>query len=167
MCQKKLFSVSILSLFLVFTSCSVKTDKECNTLINQQVLGKIIPKNSSEVVSSPFGIQAGGSLRVFSGSRYTPILSSAYPPLSELPDGFNGVYTEERGSSSLPAFWLLNLGLEKSLKVNDNVTASLLLDWYNVTNNSIAIELNPNINAPADGFKETLKVTNPGIFQYS
>jgi len=77
MYQRKLLSVSILSLFLIFTSCSVKTDKDYNTLINKQVLGKIIPKNSSQVISSPFGIQAGTAFGIKAGTMEDSLLYKA------------------------------------------------------------------------------------------
>lgn len=55
----KLLFVSILTVGILITSCIVNTENDSNLLISNQSLGKIIPKNSSEITSSPFGIQAG------------------------------------------------------------------------------------------------------------
>ena len=49
----------ILTASLFIISCAVNKEKDTNKQISQQLLGKIIPKNSSEITSSPFGIQAG------------------------------------------------------------------------------------------------------------
>ena len=38
------------------------------------------------------------------------------------------------GDDRLPTFSILNLGLEKAFKISDNTTATLFVDWYNVTN---------------------------------
>jgi hypothetical protein len=51
--------VSIFTAILLGTSCAENIEKESKSLINQPLLGKIVPKNSSEITSSPFGIQAG------------------------------------------------------------------------------------------------------------
>ncbi len=59
--MKPIQFVIISTVIFIFSSCSVKTGKDNNSLMDQQALGKIIPKNSSEISSSPFGIQAGTS----------------------------------------------------------------------------------------------------------
>ncbi|UCH98049.1 MAG: hypothetical protein JSV88_14675, partial [Candidatus Aminicenantes bacterium] len=81
-----------------------------------------------------------------------------------------GVYLYRAGKKSgnerLPFFWLLNLGLEKTLDITDTITATLLVDWYNVTNNQIELKHNLNIGAAAGPANpEPIMWTNPGIFQ--
>jgi len=49
----------IVYIFLLLTGISSCLDQEESTQINLKVAGKIIPKRSSEITSSPFGIQAG------------------------------------------------------------------------------------------------------------
>jgi hypothetical protein len=53
--KKKFLLPLILSMF-VLSSCKVETEP---SLTGLKKIGKIIPKNSSEIKSSPFGIQAG------------------------------------------------------------------------------------------------------------
>jgi len=56
--MQKIFFILIVLIFIVFTSCKVKVAPE-PSLTGLAKIGKIIPKNSSEIKSSPFGIQAG------------------------------------------------------------------------------------------------------------
>lgn len=72
---------------------------------------------------------------------------------------------KKAGDDRLPTFWMLNLGLEKVLKISDTVTATLVLDWYNATNNQIELKHNLNIGAaPAD--PTPVMWTNAGLFQF-
>jgi len=70
------------------------------------------------------------------------------------------------GDERLPTFWMLNLGLEKTLKVTDTVTATLVLDWYNATNNQIELKHNLNIGTDPPGDPEPVMWTNAGLFQF-
>ncbi|UCH95673.1 MAG: TonB-dependent receptor [Candidatus Aminicenantes bacterium] len=70
------------------------------------------------------------------------------------------------GDERLPTFWMLNLGLEKTLKVTDTVTATLVLDWYNATNNQIELKHNLAIGADAPGEVQPTMWTNAGLFQF-
>ncbi len=114
---------------------------------------------------APYGIQVGGRLIVLAGARYTPELSSNYPPLNTIPDGFATVYTEERGSSGLPTFWMLNLSLEKSFKITETVTATMFVDGYNITNNTPALQVNPIMNSTYTPYKEIQRILDPSIFR--
>lgn len=53
------FLLRFLVLIIFMISCSVSSEKENDQLISFKSVGKIVPKNSSEITSSPFGIQAG------------------------------------------------------------------------------------------------------------
>jgi hypothetical protein len=69
------------------------------------------------------------------------------------------------GDERLPTFWMMNLGLEKTLKISDTVTATLVLDWYNATNNQIELKHNLGIGEdPAE--PEPVMWTNAGLFQF-
>jgi hypothetical protein len=49
----------LLGISILISSCISGNEQEINQLINQPLLGKIVPRKSTEVSSSPFGIQAG------------------------------------------------------------------------------------------------------------
>ena len=70
------------------------------------------------------------------------------------------------GDERLPTLWMLNLGLEKTLQVSDTVTATLVLDWYNATNNQIELKHNLSIGADAAGEPQPVAWTNAGLFQF-
>ncbi|UCH96379.1 MAG: TonB-dependent receptor [Candidatus Aminicenantes bacterium] len=70
------------------------------------------------------------------------------------------------GDERLPTFWMLNLGLEKTLKVTDTITATLVLDWYNATNNQIQLKHNLAIGAEDPGEPEPTMWSNAGLFQF-
>jgi hypothetical protein len=66
------------------------------------------------------------------------------------------------GDDRLPPFWMLNLGLEKTFRVSPKLNVTLLINVYNVTNNSITLKVNPVIGDTQD---EIERILNPGIFQ--
>jgi hypothetical protein len=69
------------------------------------------------------------------------------------------------GDERLPTLWMLNLGLEKTLKISDTVTATLVLDWYNATNNQIELKHNLSIGEDPEA-PEPVMWTNAGVFQF-
>jgi len=81
------------------------------------------------------------------------------------------VYLYEGGSKlgdrRLPTFWMLNLGLEKTFKIADTVTATLAIDWYNATNNQIELKHNLTVGSEIDpGEPSPVMWTNAGLFQF-
>jgi hypothetical protein len=71
------------------------------------------------------------------------------------------------GDRRLPTFWMLNLGLEKTFKVTDLVTATLAIDWYNATNNQIELKHNLTVGATIDpGEPQPVMWSNAGLFQF-
>ncbi|MBN2345218.1 MAG: hypothetical protein JXO51_02435, partial [Candidatus Aminicenantes bacterium] len=70
------------------------------------------------------------------------------------------------GDDRLPAFWTLNLGLEKrfQLGAGDATTATVFVDAYNVTNNGTTLAKGAQFDTSSFG-KITRKL-NPGIFQF-
>ena len=70
------------------------------------------------------------------------------------------------GDERLPMFWMLNLGLEKTLKISDTVNATLVVDWYNATNNQIELKYNLAIGANTPGAPEPTMWSNAGLFQF-
>jgi hypothetical protein len=70
------------------------------------------------------------------------------------------------GDERLPNFWMLNMGLEKTLKISENVTATIVVDWYNATNNQIELKYNLGITSAAPGDPVPVMWTNAGVFQF-
>jgi hypothetical protein len=70
------------------------------------------------------------------------------------------------GDERLPTFWMLNLGVEKTLKVSDTVSATLVLDWYNATNNQIELKHNLSIGEAAPSEPQPTMWSNAGVFQF-
>jgi hypothetical protein len=71
------------------------------------------------------------------------------------------------GDRRLPTFWMLNLGLEKTFKITDTVTATLAVDWYNATNNQIELKHNLTVGSAIDPDEpEPVMWTNAGLFQF-
>jgi len=70
------------------------------------------------------------------------------------------------GDERLPTFWMLNLGLEKTLKITDTVTATLVIDWYNATNNQIELKHNLNIGEDPVSDPDPTMWSNAGLFQF-
>jgi hypothetical protein len=70
------------------------------------------------------------------------------------------------GDERLPTFWMLNLGLEKTLKVTDTVNATLVIDWYNATNNQIVLKHNLTIGADTPAAPQPTMWSNAGLFQF-
>jgi hypothetical protein len=67
------------------------------------------------------------------------------------------------GEDRLPTFTILNLGLEKVFKISDKTSATLFIDWYNVTNTQATLKVENTIGQYKD---EVLMVSNPGNFQF-
>jgi hypothetical protein len=58
--NKDLFLCIFTSIYIC-SSCTINSKKDGNPIISQPSIGKIVPKISSEISTSPFGIQAGTS----------------------------------------------------------------------------------------------------------
>jgi hypothetical protein len=88
--------------------------------------------------------------------------------ISSLNQGATYLYQlgKKVGDERLPTFWMLNLGLEKTLRVSDKVSATLVVDWYNATNNQIELKYNLGIGADAPGAPQPSLWSNAGLFQF-
>jgi hypothetical protein len=67
------------------------------------------------------------------------------------------------GDDRLPPFWMLNLGLEKTIKISDTAAATIFVNGYNITNNRTVLMKNPILGSSVD---KVQLVSNPGIFQF-
>jgi len=69
--------LSVLLVGFLIISCTSNNEKDNNQLIPQPLLGKIVPKKSSEITSSPFGIQAGTAFSIQDGTMDDSLLLKA------------------------------------------------------------------------------------------
>ncbi len=70
------------------------------------------------------------------------------------------------GDDRLPAFWTLNLGVEKKFPLGSDgrTTATVFVDAYNLTNNATVLARGAQFDTPS--FGKVTKELNPGIFQF-
>ena len=68
------------------------------------------------------------------------------------------------GDDRLPNFWMLNLGLEKTIKISDTATATIFIDGYNITNNDMTLKVQNNLKS--SHYNEVQRILNPGLFQF-
>ena len=63
---------------------------------------------------------------------------------------------------------MMNLGLEKTLKISDTASASLVVDWYNVTNSQLVQKVNMTTGAAAPNATTGTgqEWMNGGVFQF-
>jgi len=82
--------------------------------------------------------------------------------------GYFYVYEPDKkfGDDRLPAFWTLNLGLEKkfSISADGSTTATVFVDAFNVTNNKTVLARNAVFNS--DIYDRVTLTLNPGIFMF-
>ncbi|MBA7668140.1 hypothetical protein ES703_76244 [subsurface metagenome] len=67
------------------------------------------------------------------------------------------------GDDRLPAFWILNLGLEKIFHLWERATVALHVDAFNVTNNATILKREPNLTGDTD---RIMRFLNPAVFQF-
>lgn len=73
--------------------------------------------------------------------------------------GGGGKFGDER----LPAFWMLNLRLEKSFQVTDTSSVTLSADAFNITDSAHSLKKETRITA--DNFDQDLRILNPRVFR--
>jgi hypothetical protein len=78
--------------------------------------------------------------------------------------GGNLYYGKKIGDNRLENHWMLNLAVEKLLKITDRVNLTLLVNAYNVLNNDTVMKMGNRIDAADYG--KILRVLNPGVFQF-
>jgi hypothetical protein len=67
------------------------------------------------------------------------------------------------GDDRLPAFWMVNLRLEKTFQVTDTSTVTIAADAFNLTNSAHPLQQETQITA--DTFGRDLRILNPRIFR--
>ncbi|MFB0565785.1 MAG: carboxypeptidase regulatory-like domain-containing protein [Candidatus Aminicenantaceae bacterium] len=73
--------------------------------------------------------------------------------------GGGGKYGDER----LPAFWVLNLRLEKVFNISDASSVAVALDAFNITNSAHPTKRETRITA--DGFNQDRQILSPRVFR--
>ena len=68
------------------------------------------------------------------------------------------------GDDRLPAFWTVNLGVEKTFNFSSFAAVTLFINGYNITNDSTTLQVNSRLNSPGRG--QAQRILNPGIFQF-
>jgi hypothetical protein len=128
---------------------------------------------SSHFVNSNWQLQAAGLYQLpwglnltgfFSARQGNPAPLRRQALLNQGPVYFYRQADNRLGDERLPAFWMLNLGLEKTLKISETVDATVCLDWYNATNNQIALQY---ADVAATGSEPSpILWSNAGLFQF-
>jgi outer membrane receptor protein involved in Fe transport len=88
------------------------------------------------LVRGPVGVNLSWYFRYLSGTAATRIIRSDYVGLSganALPQGYETIYAETRGSTFYPDFWQLDLRLQKDFRVSF-ISLSIFADCFNVFN---------------------------------
>jgi len=75
------------------------------------------------------------------------------------PDGGRGKYGDER----LPAFYVLNLRVEKTFQVSDTSSVTVAADAFNILDSATALKKENRITA--DNFGQDLRILNPRVFR--
>ncbi|MGB8952456.1 MAG: carboxypeptidase regulatory-like domain-containing protein [Candidatus Aminicenantales bacterium] len=116
------------------------------------------------LVKGPWGVNLGGYFRYTSGTTYTRLITSNLLGVS-LPQGSTTIYAERRGSQRLPDFCLLDLRLEKIVKIR-MVFVRVFMDCLNVFNSGIAVDAWANSSSTSFyRYKQMTAINDPRIFQ--
>lgn len=83
--------------------------------------------------------------------------------------GYGSVYGSPSGGGKfgderLPAFWVLNLRLEKLFRITDTATVALAVDGFNITNAAHALKQQTRITSANYG--QDLRILNPRVFRF-
>ena len=82
--------------------------------------------------------------------------------------GYFSVYEPDKkfGDDRLPAFWTLNLGLEKKIPIGSDgsTSATLFVDAYNLTNNNTTLGKGAVFESAT--FGKVTRTLSPGVFQF-
>lgn len=115
----------------------------------------------------PWGLRGGAFVLYRSGDRYTPFFDIDTRTLDffteegdlihfRLLSGVNGedVFLEDRGSRELPSYTVLDLHLDRPIRLTRDLELLLALDVFNVFNEDAVVSLGRELNT--DSFDRTL-----------
>lgn len=79
--------------------------------------------------------------------------------------GTTSMYEEGKkfGDDRLPAFWNLNLGIEKVFQVFETARVAFHVDGFNITNNATTLKVESSLTGNTD---QILRLMNPTVFQF-
>jgi hypothetical protein len=118
-------------------------------------------------VSGLYQLPWGINVSAFLSAQEGYILGNYQQSAKKLKGGsYQYLYESDKkfGDERLPAFWTLNLGVEKVFKLSDTSTATLFVDAYNLTNNDTIMAKSAQFGTPSFGL--TTNTLNPGLFQF-
>ncbi len=115
------------------------------------------------MVKGPWEIMGSCYYRYLSGQRYTRQINSTDLGL-ELNQGDVTIFAEKRGSFGLPAYNVLDLRLEKTVRFR-KLALSVFVDGFNVFNANKATEVEKLSSNPSRTFGEMVSIQNPRIFR--
>ncbi len=115
------------------------------------------------MVKGPWGIMGSCYYRYLSGQRYTRKINSTDLGL-DLGQGDTTIYAEKRGSRGLPAFNVLDLRLEKTVRLR-RLALSVFVDGFNVFNANKATGVEDLSGNASRVFGEMTAIQNPRIFR--
>ncbi len=115
------------------------------------------------MVKGPWDIMASCYYRYLSGQRYTRKINSTDLGL-ELNQGDVTIFAEKRGSHGLPAVNVLDLRLEKTVRVR-NLALSVFVDGFNVFNANRATAVEDLSSNASRVFGRMTSIQNPRIFR--
>lgn len=110
----------------------------------------------------PFGLNFTAFFQAKDGNAQ-PLRRIVRTPMGTRYFYMNG---EKCGDRRLPMFWMLNLGLEKTFAISEGVSATLVADWYNATNNQIVLKENLTITSTLPTSVAPTMWSDPGVFQF-
>ncbi len=115
------------------------------------------------MVTAPWDINVSGYLRSYSGQTYTRtvVSSDLGVPLSQ---GSTAINAEPMGSRELPAQTILDLRLEKRVRLGATSVA-LFADGFNVLNGNSAVAVQARSSSSALVFGEMTQIQNPRAFR--
>ncbi len=124
------------------------------------------------VVRLPFDITLSGYFRALSGTRTTRTINTTYRNIYiqgtttafRPRQGNVGVYADQRGSWGLPDQWLLDLHLEKTVRIKGTYF-SVFADCFNVFNEMIITGMYMVSNNPNTPFMRQTGINDPRIFR--
>jgi hypothetical protein len=108
----------------------------------------------------PYDIGVAANLRVQGGFPFAQVVPDGFDgsPLNVSPAPF---FVENIKNNRSDTVSLMNLRLDKAVKFNGRVKATVMLDAYNVLNASPIT----NFNLVGDGYKTVIAVLDPRVFQ--
>ncbi len=120
----------------------------------------------SGVVRGPWGINLGGNFSYMSGGRYTRTINNNDIGF-ELDAGYGDetIYAESMGSQGLPDLMLIDLKIEKSIKLGA-VNFRAFVDVFNLLNSNTEIGVNERSSSSVLEYQAVTALQNPRIIRF-